>query len=382
MFDINGVEIFAAGTWIGSHGPTKWSEDDIDAIVENTNMFLGSDKFAISPGLKIGHSYDQFWYDDPVIEAQEDGAPSLGKVTNFRTTGAGENKKIVADFTNVSPIIYRCIEGGMYTNVSAELEFSKGVGWFISAVALLGADIPAVKTLSDLQAFLKEHLAENSRVVPLSFSEPVINNGGKVMSKEHDNTDPVGKKDPAVTKLLEDNDKLRANYSDVEKKFEALQKEKDARDAELDKYRKQNLEAQFAQQKEKVLGLYKTDVEAKKLMPAVYDKIVACLDGQKEGFSENTKLAIDPELALEVAQAYSEKTPGEQEGQGGGAGVGDAQSSAPDEVLVRECKVIMNQHKMTYAEAAEHLQLTKPAIWADYHKWTDKVSSIGKVQAV
>ena len=380
MFDLNQVEIFAVGTWVGSNGPTKWSEEDIDSLVENTNFLMQSDKFAISPRLKIGHSYDQIPWEDPVIEGQEDGAPSLGRITNFRTVGSGDNKKVVADFNNVSPIIYRCIEGGMYTNVSAELEFSRGIGWYISAVALLGADIPAVKTLADLQAFLKEHSEENSRIVPLSFSEPVI--GGKKMSKEHDNTDPAVKKDPAVTKLLEDNDKLRSNYTEVETKFKKLQEEKDAREAELEKYRKQNLEAQYTQQKEKVLSLYKQDVTDKKLMPAVFDKIVACLDAQKDSFTESTKLAIDPELAREVAQAYSEKTPGDQEGQGGGVGTGDAGSVAPDEVIARECKVIMNQHKMTYTQAAEHLQLTKPALWKDYYGWTDKVSAIGKVHAV
>lgn len=380
LYQIKDVEIFSVGTWWGSMGPMKWTEEDMYSVVKNTVLMMDDPEFGIKPRLKIGHDPDQPWPEAEILEGQMDGDPRLGDIVNFRTKGTGKDTKIIADFMDIVPIVYSALVGKLYTNVSAEMEFSKGIGWFISAVSLLGADIPAVKKLEDLQAFLSDSsVVVPQKAVVLTFSEPIIR-GGEMPDPVNGEGKPV-KSDPAVVKILEDNDQLRTNYTDIKSKNEALKKENDAKEAELEGYRKQSLEVKFTQQRDKILAPYKEDVEKMALMPAVYDKIVSCLDGQKSGFKQDTTLVINPELAREIAQAYSERVPNKEQCEGGGAGEGgNGGGDAPDEILAREIKKTQSQFKMTYSEAADHLQLTNPKIWKDYHEWTDKVSNLSKIK--
>lgn len=148
MTTIPNVEIFATGTWRGSH-TMEVTVADLDAIVASYNE-LGT-RPGFQPFLKLGHGADQRFI------GQKKGAPNLGFVENVRRMG----DKVLADFTNVPQALVDLIRNRRYNTVSIELkptyEFAgKVYRNVLYAVALLGAEWPAVKDLKELSASLFE----------------------------------------------------------------------------------------------------------------------------------------------------------------------------------------------------------------------------------
>lgn len=145
---LRGVEIFSTGTWNGD----SYSESDLDAIV-SAHASLG-----IIPPLKLGHTEGQKFF------GQADGHPALGWAERLYRHG----KKLLADFEGIPEALHGLIREKKYRKVSAEIYWdykdSDGRTWprVLRAVALLGADMPAVSNLQDLQTAL---LADQSRTV-------------------------------------------------------------------------------------------------------------------------------------------------------------------------------------------------------------------------
>jgi len=134
--DLKGADIFASGQWNG----LDFSNDDIDQIVKAFEFFNMS---GCVP-LKLGHNEEQ---------KMTDGQPALGWVDRIWREGT----KLKADFRDVPQIVHDAIRKGLYKNVSIELlrdvvAGTRTVPLVLDAVALLGADLPAVGMLSDLQA--------------------------------------------------------------------------------------------------------------------------------------------------------------------------------------------------------------------------------------
>lgn len=132
-------EIFATGKWNGD----AYTEADLDSIVSAFHSL----KWSVP--IKLGHDEAQRWF------GQADGAPALGWVSNLRRTGG----KLIADFENVPNALAAMIQNKNYRNKSAEIYWnleSDGQKWprALKAVSLLGADLPAVTTLNELQSVL------------------------------------------------------------------------------------------------------------------------------------------------------------------------------------------------------------------------------------
>jgi hypothetical protein len=377
MAEMYRVEIFAVGTWVGNMGPTKWTQEDLGEIVANTNALMS--KGTLKPKLKFGHSSEQFWEEAEVLENQSDGDPGIGNGVNF----AIKDEFIVCDFIGMPDIVFNIIEAGLYDSVSAEVNYIQNFGWFISAVALLGADAPAVKTLDDLQAFLSDKTF-TPKAVPqvLTFSNP--NFRGKDMSDTNkDKTEgtktPAGI-DPATAVIVEDNAVLKQKFSDSEAARAAAESKAKASETELEGYRKKALEVQFSEQKASVLSSYTKDVTDGLLMPALLTKIENHLDEQKVNFALGNTLSLSPELAREVAQAYSEKLPVKNYGDNNSE---DETGLAPDEAFELEInKLLSSNSSLNYREASDHVSRTKPQVLKAYVEWTDKVSELGKPQGV
>ncbi len=146
--DLTGVEIFSVGTWNGD----TYTEGDLDLIVDAYG------KMPRQPPLKLGHSEGQKFF------GQNDGQPALGWVERVYRSG----KKLLADFAKVPDALAGMIRNKNYDRVSAEIywDYKLANGGVLpralKAVALLGADMPAVSNLQDLQAAL---LGENDRIV-------------------------------------------------------------------------------------------------------------------------------------------------------------------------------------------------------------------------
>jgi len=149
MATLAGAEIFATGT----HNGLSFGEDDLDAIVQAFDA-LG---LAGRIPLKFGHNVEQ---------PMTDGQPSLGWVERIWREG----KKLLADFRDVPAVVYEAIRNGRYKHVSVELlrdvrSDSRIVPLVLDAVALLGADIPAVGSLRDLQSLALTRLRGTERLV-------------------------------------------------------------------------------------------------------------------------------------------------------------------------------------------------------------------------
>lgn len=127
--NICGVEIFD----IGTHNGDKYTEKDLDDMVAAFGVL------DYRPSVKVGHTKDK------------PGAPSYGWVTNLRKQGT----KLVADFESMHDSVVEAIRKKMYNSVSSEIYFNlkRGGKEFrraLKAVALLGAEVPAVAGLKPL----------------------------------------------------------------------------------------------------------------------------------------------------------------------------------------------------------------------------------------
>lgn len=140
-------EIFAAGKWSGD----QYTINDLDEIVRSFHAL----KFNVP--LKLGHDEAQKWF------GQKDGAPALGWVDNLRRVA----NKLVADFVNVPDALAKMIANKNYRSKSAEVYWNlenDGQKWprALKAVSLLGADMPAVTTLNELQTVLMSDTSQYS----------------------------------------------------------------------------------------------------------------------------------------------------------------------------------------------------------------------------
>ena len=127
-YELKNVEIFETGT----HNGDKYTNNDLDSMVQayREQEFI--------PPIKLGHS------DEP-------GRPAVGWVMRLRRTGT----KLVADFSHIPREVYDLIKRRGYDRVSAEVFWNlkqngKTFRRALKAVALLGADIPAVTSLAPL----------------------------------------------------------------------------------------------------------------------------------------------------------------------------------------------------------------------------------------
>jgi hypothetical protein len=159
--DLKGVEIFRTGVWNGK----RFDLADLEAIVASFDeLKLG--RRAVP--LKLGHREQLAW---------ADGQPSLGWVERLWLDG----ETVMADFGGMPKIVHSAIRDGLYSNVSVELlpglvEDGKEYKWTLTAVALLGSDIPAVSGLRDLTSLLHSRRLAYASGERLHFT---INNGGR-----------------------------------------------------------------------------------------------------------------------------------------------------------------------------------------------------------
>lgn len=135
MKTIDGANVFKVGTW----NRQTFTEADLDGIVRA----FGETGSAGRVPLKAGHDDAQ-----PLTEGQ----PALGWVTKLWRAG----QDLFATFSDVPTIIYDAIRSGAYKFSSIELlknvtKDGKKFPFVLDAIALLGADIPAVDGLQDLQ---------------------------------------------------------------------------------------------------------------------------------------------------------------------------------------------------------------------------------------
>ena len=149
---IDGLEVFAVGTYNGD----TYTLDDLRAMVAAfEKVKFDAPITQGKPAAKIGHQDGQ---EDPKIAERLFGSPALGYVSRLYIEG----DKLLADFREVPRRFGMLIKAGAYRRVSAEIYWnykdSDGATYprVLKAVSFLGADIPALTNLKEIEALYKK----------------------------------------------------------------------------------------------------------------------------------------------------------------------------------------------------------------------------------
>lgn len=150
---INGVEVFRVGTW----NKDTYTRDDLEAMVK------AFDKVGFRPPVKLGHK-------------EESGSPAYGWVKSLRRVG----DKLVADLQDIPKKIYDAIKKRQFDTVSSEVYWNldrNGTKFprALKAIALLGAEIPAVSGLAPLRTTVASlpTMSGDGRVLSYTFKTEV-----------------------------------------------------------------------------------------------------------------------------------------------------------------------------------------------------------------
>lgn len=386
--DIVGYPIFEVGTW----NKQEFTEDDLDMIAATHADLVDGQKIHRVP-LKIGHNDAQ-----PLT----DGMPALGWVQNVRRVG----KRLLADFYNVPKVIKKCIARKMYTSVSIELMVGlkrgdKDYKYVLDAVAILGADHPAVHTLPDLDAYLAsrslgdeggQRVVFNRRVEKVRFSQP-RNQGGPAMDEETQKLIDSAVA-AAIAPLRAEIKTLETQVADYKRKFseeedkrikaETEAKNVKARFAEIEDAKKRE---QVATARAAVKAVYEEAVKAKVMTPAQRDADYR-LNGIETDDERVLKLFADIEV-LRV-RLVGDKKPDDRGGsktrmsrEDESTAGGGTDDTNPDRVhkdvfqeMDRRIKIVMTRDHKKYGEALRVVAAEDPDLHAEYLSTTPPVRAV------
>jgi hypothetical protein len=334
------IEIFSAGTWNGD----TFSPRDLEDMARNFDEL----KDKIKPPIKLGHR-------------QLEGQPALGWVEGLRVLG----EKLIASVVDVPPIITEAIKRKLYRRVSPEIYFGykdtttkKRYNLVVSAVSLLGADIPAVKTLEDLTAYLADLHGESAeKMVAYEFAMnpgpgehiTILNQGGlKAMDEK------------------EFGEKLELAQKEADAKVADEKAAREKAEAELKAYKdeqeKQAREGKVASVKAFCEDLVKTG----KMTPAVRDTI---FPKDKEGLVEFSE-AGEPTIPFSVLKDYAESMKTVKFGEVGSAADDEKKDEAgldPSAILDKRARELVASKKAgNYSEACKKVLSDDPAFAKEY----------------
>jgi hypothetical protein len=133
---LKNVEVFRVGKWNGG----TFTLEDLKGMAEA----FAETKSAVMPFLKLGHGNSQ-----DILKS--DGLPAAGWVDDLRLV----NDTLVADFSGIPAKVYDLLERGAYRARSIEIWRDVKIAgkthkWLMTAVAFLGAELPAVDGLNDI----------------------------------------------------------------------------------------------------------------------------------------------------------------------------------------------------------------------------------------
>lgn len=256
-------EIFAVGTWNGF----PFSLNDLRKMAQSF-MDLGE---VLKVPLKLGHNDEQ---------DMTDGQPALGWVTAMEVV---ENK-LVATFEDVPPIMMEAFEKKLYRSVSIELDFDvqhKGrfYDFVVTAVALLGADMPAVNVLNDLASFM----SRNSNLIQSGYAAGNHSSFNTISGNRQEQSTMTPEEEAKLRKQLAE---AQATAATATANFSALEttskSEKDASDARLKQIEDDQKSTKVEAARVKFTTMLEDAVKAKDITPA-----------QRESFAKVLRLDDD-----------------------------------------------------------------------------------------
>jgi cation transport regulator ChaB len=230
-YELKDVEVFGTGEW-NKH---KITDEDLDNIVNGTNEII--DK--LKPKVKLGH-------DDKQELLQKSGYPAGGWITKLKRVG----NKILVDIKEVPKVLYDLIKNGAYKRISSEILYDytepstkKKYEKVLSAIAFLGADLPAITNLKDIAALYDAD--ENANLIIYEKQEKIKRKEViYIMADGLKITEVDGKKFVAV----EDFEKITkeaGENKDYKVKFETEEKKAKEAEGKLNKISKEKREAEI-----------------------------------------------------------------------------------------------------------------------------------------
>jgi len=282
-YELKDIEIFGVGVWKGN----KITGEDLDGIVNDTNEII--DK--LKPKVKLGH-------DDKQALLQRTGLPAGGWITKLKKAG----DKILVDIKEVPKVLYQLIKNGAYKRISSEIlagytepSTKKKYNKVLSAIAFLGADLPAVTNLKDIAALYDSD--DNANLIIYEKTTKKVDKKrkevyimpGKVTITELENKKYVAVEDyEKIEKEKEKIEKEKEEAKGFKEKFEAEEKKSKEAEEKLDKISKEKREVEIKtfiddhcsdkdmrflpKQKEVLMALIESASDEKKIKFTVDDK--------------------------------------------------------------------------------------------------------------
>lgn len=332
------AEVFATGTWKGD----DYTIADLDDMVKNFAL-LGD---SVKPPVKLGHNRGK-----RNTKNTSDGQPAMGWVSALRRNG----NKLIATLTEVPDLVYRAVRGNLYKRVSSEIYWNlkKGGRTFtkvLSGVALLGADIPAVDVLEDLQAFL----SQNSDI-PDSFEKVAC------LSLDIDGAEKIIEGSDDMDKLAEKEVELTAEREAREK----AEKEAKLTAEKLEKFEAEQKTERQDGAKKAISEYFDGKVKEGVIPPAMAKLFTESLEDKEILFTEDDKaVAFSFETVQKVFDLAQKVLPTEEKGAGGG-GEKKEHASAGDEVAEKAAKYA-KEHEVDLGTATTAVLRENPDLAKTY----------------
>lgn len=155
-YTLNDEEILKSGT----HKGFTFTPEILKEIYDNFYRLKGT----IKPTVKLGHSAGE-------IEKRS-GYPAVGYITALKLSPDGQT--LTADIDKVPSQIKDLIDKGAYQQKSAEVwvnyetESGDKLGTILTGLAILGEEIPEIKTLNDIQ---KLYMSDKTKVLYIELSQ-------------------------------------------------------------------------------------------------------------------------------------------------------------------------------------------------------------------
>ena len=199
---ISDVEIFRVGTWNGD----KYVAKDLD------DMVAAFDGIGYRPPVKLGHKEDS-------------GDPAYGWVASLKRVG----DKLIATFEDIPDKLFTAIKNRQFDTVSSEIfwNIKRNGSTFrraLKAVAILGAEIPAVADLKPLRDSVEAFTGSDMSLVH-SYTVSLHRKGKTQMPKNL--KDAVARRTALQAELKDEQDaskitELQAELIGVTEKIEAF----------------------------------------------------------------------------------------------------------------------------------------------------------------
>lgn len=302
--------------------------------------------------LKFGHNDDQ-----PIT----DGMPALGWVE--RIWREGEN--LMADFRDVPAVVMAAIKRGLYKFTSVELlrkvkaklasEEEREYPFVLDAVALLGADPPAVSGLSDLQALT---YARESDLIS-SFERIEFSSNTSPRREDHTRMDEL--------------EKLRKQLDDEREKARKLEAEKVELTRSKDELEASNAKAKAEATRGRVNGLLDTAVSDNRMTPAMREQFVALHRLADDDAIETLNVEGIEKYLKELPKIDLSRDPTSRKKVEGKGDDDDISYEDADVLLSREVMEIQAERDIDFAQASKLALMRKPEL---ARKWMFRMDHV------